>query len=299
VGYSATRCESRRLGDTRGQYRAVMSAWAQSLDRLGGAVARYVRRAPGTHIYLLVLFVTTATVHSTSPELANQLLRQVSTNLTQMGQSAGRVLFLSAFILSGESPVGWVFEALLLCAVYVPLERWVGTARWLLVVVAGHVGATLVTTLGIWADVRHNPGGASLTRAVDVGVSYGRMAAAGFLVFALRPPWWRALMVAAVAALTVPALVTGHTYTDVGHAAAALLGASLWMVLGPGVARRPPLRLPLRTRLPLRIAPKIGFWCWSALVLLSSPWSCWRRPLVASRGSASVRPLTRRRCRAG
>jgi hypothetical protein len=221
-----------------------MAPLTHLMERLSRATASYVRRAPGTHIYLLVLFVTTATVHSTSPELSNQLLRQLSTNLTQMGQSSGRVLLLSAFILTGGSWWGWLYEALLLCLVYVPLERWAGTARWLAIVAAGHVGATLVTTVGIWADVRHNPGGASLTRTIDVGVSYGRMAAAGFLVFALRPRWWRALGVAGLAALTVPALVRTHTFTDVGHASAGLIGMSLWLVLGPGVERRPRFRSP-------------------------------------------------------
>ena len=110
------------------------------------------RRSPGTLIYLLMLLVATAVVRSTSPSLSNELLREVSTNLTQMGRSTGRVLLLlSGFLIAGSSQV---IVALWFALVYAPLERWVGTWRWLAVVVVGHVGATLVTTFGIWADVR-------------------------------------------------------------------------------------------------------------------------------------------------
>ncbi len=122
--------------------------------------ATYTAKAPGTHIYLLVLFVTTLTLRSVDATLADQLLRQLSTNLYQMGRSAGRVLVISAFLLDGGR---WINQLVRLSAVYVPLERWAGTWRWLAVVVAGHVGATLVTPIGIWTDLRHDPGGGALS----------------------------------------------------------------------------------------------------------------------------------------
>jgi hypothetical protein len=196
------------------------------------AASRYVRRAPGTHTYLLILLVTTATVRSLHPALASQLLRQVSTNLTQMGRSAGRVLFLSAFLLDSGR---WFVEVVLFTVVYVPLERWVGTARWLLVVAAGHVGATLVTTVGIWADVRSNRGGLGLTRTIDVGVSYGFFAAVGFLSFAFQSLRWRVLYGVAVGGFLGYQLGRHHSFTDAGHAAALSIGAALFLVLGPGL----------------------------------------------------------------
>jgi hypothetical protein len=205
------------------------------LRHVRGAVSRYLRAAPGTHIYLLILLVTTATVRSLHPALATQLLRQLSTNLTQMGRSAGRVLVLSAFLLDGGR---WLTQAVLFTAVYVPVERWVGTARWLLVVAAGHVGATLVTTVGIWADVRSNRGGLALSRSIDVGTSYGFYAAAGLLMFAFRSVRLRVVYGVGLGSFLGYQMVRSHTFTDVGHVAALLIGASLYLVLGPGIKAR-------------------------------------------------------------
>ena len=58
--------------------------------RVGHAVRTWVVRAPGTHVYLFALLVTTQTVHSLHPTLATELLRNTSTNLFQMGRNAGR-----------------------------------------------------------------------------------------------------------------------------------------------------------------------------------------------------------------
>ena len=151
--------------------------------RVLDVASRYLRRAPGTHVYLVVLLVMTGVVNSLHPVIADALLRQLSTNLTEMGRSAGRVLFLSAFLLDGGR---WITQAALFTAVFVPLERWIGTWRWLVVVATGHATATLVTTVGIWADVSSHRGGLALTGTIDVGVSYGFFAAVGFLNFGIR-----------------------------------------------------------------------------------------------------------------
>ena len=68
------------------------------------------------------------------------------------------MLFLSAFLLDGGR---WITQVGLFSLVYGAVERWAGSWRWLAVVVVGHVGATLVTTVGIWADVRSNRGACS------------------------------------------------------------------------------------------------------------------------------------------
>jgi hypothetical protein len=198
-------------------------------------LSAYLHAAPGTHVYLLILLVTTTTVRSLHPALAEQLLRQLSTNLTQMGRSAGRVLVLSAFLLDGGR---WLTQVVLFTAVYVPLERWVGTARWFLIVAAGHVGATLVTTVGIWADVRSNRGGLALSRSIDVGTSYGFFAAAGFLVFAFRSVALRVVYGVGLGGFLGYQMARTHTFTDAGHVAAVVIGAALFLLLGPGVRAR-------------------------------------------------------------
>lgn len=211
------------------------------LDRVRAATADVVRGSPGTHIYLFVLFVTTAVVRSTSPALSNELLRQVSTNLEQMSSSAVRVLFLSAFLLGGS---GYLVPLVMFALVYVPLERWVGTWRWLSVVIVGHIGATFVTTVGIWADVRSHRGTTSLVQAIDVGPSYGFMAGAGYLLAGV--PWPRA-RIAAVAGflvyLSLPFFGRSN-FTDTGHAAAGCIGMAMWL-LTPADRDSAPLLSPL------------------------------------------------------
>ncbi len=209
--------------------------------RFGAGVRETARRSPGTHIYLLVLLVTTAVVRSTSPSLSNDLLRQVSTNLYQMGRAAGRVLLLSGFLIGSSSTLVVVVW---FAVVYVPLERWIGTWLWLAIVAVGHVGATLVTTVGVWADVRNHRGTTALVQAIDVGPSYGLFAAAGFVVLGVPRTWLRLALVAALVALLVFPFLNGSTFTDTGHAAAACIGAAMWLLM-PGGARTSPLVSPL------------------------------------------------------
>lgn len=201
-----------------------------------GATLAAVRRSPGTHIYLFVLLVTTAAVRSTSPALSNELLRQVSTNLEQMSRSTIRVLFLSGFLLDGS---GLVVPVLMFAAIYVPLERWVGTWRWLSVVIVGHVGATFVTTFGIWADVRSHRGTTSLVQEIDVGPSYGLMAGAGYLLAGV--PWPRARIAGLLAFLGFLArpFFVGSAFTDTGHAAAGCIGIAMWLLTPAGCSSGP------------------------------------------------------------
>jgi hypothetical protein len=164
------------------------------------------------------------------------LLRQVSTNLEQMGRSTVRVLVLSAFLLGGSSIV---IPVLMFAFVYVPLERCVGTWQWLTVVVVGHVGATLVTTFGIWADVRSHRGTTALVQAIDVGPSYGLMAAAGYLLAGLR--WARvraATLLLFVGYLALPFMGTA-SFTDSGHAAAGCIGIAMWLLTPAGRVAAP------------------------------------------------------------
>ena len=217
--------------------------------RIGRFASSWIVAAPCTHIYLLVLLVTTETVRSLHPVLASQLLRQVSTNLNEMGRSAGRVLFLSAFLLDDGQ---WGKQVVLFTLVYVPLERWAGSLRWLSVVIAGHVGATIATTVGIWADARSNRGTFELTHSIDVGVSYGFFAAAAFLTFGLRRRWIRATSLAVLFAALVGALLDHHTFTNAGHVAALCIGVAMYLVLSPGLRNRPSVSTGSRSRSLLR-----------------------------------------------
>src|SRR5258705_3452672 len=153
--------------------------------RLYRATANYLASAPGTHILLLILAVTTLVLRGVDAPTTTRILRHQSTNLLQMSRDAPRVLVLSAFLLDNGR---LVVEAAMFTLVLAPVERWIGTYRWLATFAAGHVGATLATTVGIWLQVREGAG-RGLVYPVDVGVSYGVAAMAGVLVYRLRPPW--------------------------------------------------------------------------------------------------------------
>ncbi|MCA1842323.1 MAG: hypothetical protein LC792_03860 [Actinobacteria bacterium] len=192
------------------------------------AGADYLAAAPGTPILLLILAVTTLVLRGVDAPTTTRILRHQSTNLFQMSRDAPRVLVLSAFLLDN----GRLFiEAIQFSLILAPIERWIGTYRWLATFAAGHVGATLATTVGIWLQVREGAG-RSLIYPIDVGASYGVAAAAGVLVYRLRRPWAWAWLAALAVWLGWPIVHEG-TFTDWGHLAAGGIGLAMGPLLRP------------------------------------------------------------------
>jgi len=202
---------------------------ASASSRYWRPVADYLARAPGTHVLLLVVAVTTLVLRSVDVPTATRILRHESTNLVQMTRDAPRVLLLSAFVLDH----GRVLVELAQFTVFlVPLERWVGTYRWMLVFAAGHVGATLATTIGIWLQVRSGAAGRALVYPVDVGVSYGLFAAAGVVVSRLPRPASR-LCAGGLCAFLASAVLRSGTFSDWGHVVAFGIGLALAPLVRP------------------------------------------------------------------
>src|SRR5260221_3938573 len=150
--------------------------------RLRRAGTDYLASAPATHILLLILAVTTLVLRGVDVPTTTRILRHQSTNLFQMSRDAPRVLVLSAFLLDNGR---LLTETIIFTFVLAPVERWIGTYRWIATFAAGHVGATLATTVGIWLQVREGAG-RELVYPVDVGVSYGVAALGGVLVYRPR-----------------------------------------------------------------------------------------------------------------
>ena len=187
--------------------------------------------APGTLAYLLALAVTWTTLQGTSPRLGHRLIVTASTNLANMTHSPLRVLFASAFWLDGSGfPWLTVLEFLL---VMVAVERYLGTARWLTVFAAGHVGATLATVAGIAWAVHHHLLPASLARTTDVGTSYGFFAVAAAGCYAIGQPRLRRVVMAALGGYLLIALVRDGSFTAYGHLIALGIGLLLGRALRP------------------------------------------------------------------
>ncbi|WP_306186747.1 MULTISPECIES: rhomboid-like protein [unclassified Streptomyces] len=199
------------------------------------AVAGYVRSAPGTYVWLLILFLTTVALHHMSPEFEEDFLRQRSTNLHELSDNPVRVLFASAmWIPSGR----WVPYVALYTVFHAQVERWLGTLRWLLVCAAAHVLATLISEGALLWAIRRGMAPESAVNTLDVGVSYAFAGVVGVLTYRYPRPW-RYLYAGAVLAYFGVPLLTGRTFTDLGHFTAVLIGLACFpLVPGRGRARK-------------------------------------------------------------
>src|SRR5438477_5733859 len=104
-----------------------------------------VRANPATFVYLFTLIVTSAIIRGAGRRIADSLLRTQSTNLSNLRHDPVHVLFTSAFWLNdGFRPLLLILPFALVLA---PVERWIGSARAILVFALGHVGATIITAL--------------------------------------------------------------------------------------------------------------------------------------------------------
>jgi hypothetical protein len=201
----------------------------------GGAWA-YLRSAPGTYVWLAVLFVTTVALHQMSPEFEQHFLRQRSTNIHELSRNPLRVLVSSAmWIDSGH----WLPYILLYTALHAPAERWLGTARWLAVCALAHVLATLISELALLKAVRDGIAPYSALNTLDIGVSYALAGVVGVLTYRIAPPWRYAYLLAVLAAFGLP-LAEGPTFTELGHAASAVVGLACYpLTRGRGKAWNP------------------------------------------------------------
>ncbi|MEU6476263.1 rhomboid-like protein [Streptomyces sp. NPDC047017] len=200
------------------------------------AVVAYVRGAPGTYVWLLILFVTTVALHHMSPAFEADFLRQRSTNIHELSDSPLRVLVASAMWIPGGR---WLPYAVLYTVFHAQAERWLGTLRWLAVCVAAHVLATLISEGALLWAIESRVAPASAVNSLDVGVSYALAGVVGVLTYRLPRPW-RYLYPAAVLVFFGMPLLTGRTFTDLGHFTAVLIGLACYpLVRGPEKARNP------------------------------------------------------------
>ncbi|MFF4354270.1 rhomboid-like protein [Streptomyces sp. NPDC001530] len=206
------------------------------IDRGFHRVWTYVRGAPGTYVWLAILFVTTVAVHQMSPEFEAQFLRQRSTNIYELSNDPVRVLIASAmWIDSGH----WPPYAVLYSVFHAPAERWLGTARWLLVCVAAHVLGTLISEGALLLAVRHGVAPHSAVNTLDIGVSYALAGVIAVLTYRIAAPWRYPYLAVVLAVYGVP-LATGRTFTDLGHFTSVLLGLACYpLVSGRGKAGNP------------------------------------------------------------
>lgn len=194
-------------------------AWSAP-RRCGARLWTYIRRAPGTYLWLLALFGTTVALHRMSPGFAHEFLRHRSTNLHELSEHPLRVL-LSSALWTGDGH--WLPYAALYTLFHARAEHWLGTPRWLTVCALAHVLATLVSEGALLWAIHLGAAPHSAVDTLDTGVSYALAGVLGVLTYRVPRPWRYAYAAVLLTAFAVP-LATGRTVTDLGHLTSVLIG---------------------------------------------------------------------------
>jgi hypothetical protein len=155
-----------------------------------------------------------------SPEMRDRIIRHASTNLHNLSHGRIGTLVGSAFVVDAGPIYVWLPGLVCLLAVAELLWR---SGRLVLAFGLGHIGATLLVAPGLLAAVELGWLPMSVSRATDVGMSYGAAAVLGSLTAAI-PSRWRPAWVGLWLAVVVAMAAMGTDFTDVGHALALLLG---------------------------------------------------------------------------
>lgn len=198
------------------------------LKRAARGVRGYVRSAPGTYLWLLILLVTTIVLRHVSPSMEHMILERRSTNIHYLLEDPLRVLIQSALWIDGGS---WLFYVGLYTLFHAQAERWLGTRRWLGVAFACHVLATYASE-GVLAWAIHDGTVPQDRRyTLDYGVSYALAGVIAVLTYWWPRGWMRWVYAAVVLVFYGQAMLRGRTFTDVGHFTATLAGLGCWPIV--------------------------------------------------------------------
>ncbi|KOY58957.1 rhomboid-like protein [Streptomyces sp. XY332] len=188
-------------------------------------VRSWIRSSPGTHIWLLIIAVTSIIVVIAPDHLEHVLLHRHSSNIHELTRHPVRALISSAFWIA--NPASLALYAVLFELFHAPVERWLGTLRWLVIVATAHITATLISQKVVLMAIQDHRAPQSMVHVVDVGVSYGLAASIGVLTYRLPNPLRWIYLACVVAFFGLP-LLTGGTFTDLGHAISLSVGLLAW-----------------------------------------------------------------------
>lgn len=178
--------------------------------------------------YAVVLVGVTVVLLILGPTTYDDVVAASSTNLANLRERPLTVLLASAFVVS--SPWGlWLLPFLTL--VYAAAQRWVGRIATVVVAAFGHIGATLVVATGLAAGIAHgNLSRANVLHEIDVGVSYGLVCLAAFVVVRI-PRRWRPLHLCVLIGYVALPLILDPSFTGIGHCVALTIGGLLALLV--------------------------------------------------------------------
>lgn len=178
-----------------------------------------VPRLPATTVYVTLLLVTAAWMSGQSVREQARFVRHNSSNVHHLEVGKWWTLFTSGLVVDGVP----VLLGIAAVAVVLGLAEWRwGGIRGFGVFLFGHVVATLLTEGAMWLmKLAHLPG--ALSRARDVGISYGLVATTACLL-ALAGRRVRLLGLTALTVLLAVAWIIDQELADAGHLVALGLG---------------------------------------------------------------------------
>ncbi|ORV82729.1 hypothetical protein AWC11_02235 [Mycobacterium interjectum] len=213
---------------------------------IGGIFAR-LGRVRFTVGYVAALLAISCAVLALGPHAHDVLVQRASTNLHNLAHGHVGTLLGSALVVDAGPLYFWLPFLTCLLAL---AELHLRTIRLVVAFLVGHIGATLVVAAALAAAVEFGWMPVSITRASDVGMSYGALAVLGAMT-AVIPQRWRAAWVGWWVAAGLASAIIGGDFTDAGHTVAVVLG-----VLVSARFRQPVHWTPLRM---LMLAASAGF----------------------------------------
>jgi hypothetical protein len=176
-----------------------------------------------TVVYAVMLVLVATTLLALGPGAQHRVVSHMSTNLHNLGQGHLGTLLGSAFVTPGGQIYLWLPG--LVCLLALAELLW-HSQRLLLALALGHIGATLIVAAGLAIAIRFGWLPISVTRASDVGISYGAVAVLGTLTAAI-PDRWRPAWNGWWLAVGLMAATTDGDFTAVGHCVALVAGMLL------------------------------------------------------------------------
>ena len=230
--------------------------------------------------YAAVLVGVSAALVDLGPRVRAQVIALASTNLHNLAHGHLATLFGSAFVTDAGPMYFWL--PCLVCLLALAELIW-RSGRLALVFVTGHIGATLLVAVGLTAAIKFGWLPLSISRASDVGVSYGALAVLGALTAAI-PRRWRPAWIGWWVPVGIAAAALGDDFTDVGHSVALFLGMLVSIRL-PGPARW--------TRVPYALLAVSAVFVF--LVLAHGAWSMLGAASVGAVGAVAAELIARSR----
>jgi hypothetical protein len=170
--------------------------------------------------YVAILAAVSFAILSLDPRARELVIQHASTNVHNLAHGHLRTLLDSAFVVDAGPLYFWMPFLTCLLAL---AELHLRSIRLMVAFVVGHIGATLVVVGALAAAVEFGWLPLSISRASDVGMSYGALAVLGALTAAI-PRRWRPAWVGWWVFAAMAAAVVGGDFTDAGHTIAVILG---------------------------------------------------------------------------